>query len=159
LTQWTPTNAHLDLQVKRVQAPWGSASSLAIKADFRPNPSDAASALAEYSVRGQQIQTKWVRLAQAQLNASGVVSASNAWPSVAKTKVTFAGGEIDLGRAAAGSIEASLTLPSWHAMETANTNLSWWTRLDKIAGDVTAQMTDVHARQLDVKTMALGATW
>ena len=159
LTQWTPTNAHLDLQFRRVQAPWGSAASLAVKADFRPNPSDAASGLAEYSIRGQQIQTRWVRFAQAGLSASGVVSASNAWPSVAKTKLNFAGGEIDAGRAASGSVEASLTLPPWDAMEMANTNLSWWTRAEKIAGDLTTQLTDVHARELDVKSVTLGAAW
>ncbi len=159
LTQWTPTNAHLDLQVKRAQAPWGSASSLTVKADFRPNPAADASALAEYSIRGSQIQTKWARFAQAELNASGVVSASNAWPSFAKTKLNFSGGEIDGGRATAGNIEASLTLPTWEAMEMANTNLSWWTRLDKIAADVTAQITDVHAHELDLKSVTLGAGW
>lgn len=159
LTQWTPTNAHLNLQVKRAQTPWGNAASLTIRADFRPNPSDAASALAEYSIRGQQIQTKRARFAQAELSASGVVSASNAWSSIAKTKLNFAGGEIDLVRAASGSIEASLTLPPWNVMEMADTNISWWTRVEKIAGEVTGQLADVHARELDVKSVVLGANW
>ena len=159
LTQWTPTNAHLDLKVKRAQTPWGSAATLALTADFRPNLSDAASALAEYSLRGQQLKTKWARFAQAEFSASGVVSASNAWPSVAKTRLKFAGGEIDAGRAAAGSIEASFTLPKEEAMEIANTNLSWWSRAEKISGEVAAQLTDVHTPQLDTTNVMFAAAW
>src|SRR6185436_8349012 len=105
LTQWTPTNAHIDLNVKRAQTPWGNAASLIMKADFRPNPSDNASALAEYSLRGRQVQTKWVRLVQAEFTAAGVVSASNAWPSTAKAALRFAGAQIDAGRAASGDID------------------------------------------------------
>ncbi len=159
LTQWTPTNAHLDLKVKRAQTPWGSAATVALQADFRPNPSDTASAFAEYSLRGQQVQTKWARFAQAELSAAGVVSTSNAWPSVAKTRLKFAGGEIDAGRAASGNVEAAFTLPAVEAMEMANTNLSWWVRAEKISGDVKAQLTDVHTPQLDATNVTLVAAW
>jgi hypothetical protein len=159
LTQWTPTNAHIDLNVKRAQTPWGNAGSLIMKADFRPNPSDNASALAEYSLRGRQVQTKWVRLAQTEFTAVGLVSASNAWPSSAKAALKFAGAEIDAGRAASGNIDASLTLPSWEAMEMANTNVSWWTRVDRISGDVNVQFADLHAPKLDVTKISGGATW
>jgi hypothetical protein len=159
LTQWTPTNGHLDLIVKRAQAPWGNASTLTVKANFRPSPSDAALALAEYSIRGQQIQTKRARFGQAALSMSGIVSASNAWPSIANAKFSFAGGEIDGLRAASANIEASLTLPPWDAMEIANTNVSWWTRLEKIAGDASSQWTDVRVRDVDVKSFTLAAAW
>ncbi len=159
LTQWTPTNAHIDLNVKRAQTPWGTAASLAMKADFRPNLSDNGSALAEYSLRGRQVQTKWVRLAQTEFTAAGVVSASNAWPSVAKAKLRFAGAEIDTGRAASGNIEAALTLPTWETMEMSDTNVSWWTRLDKISGDVSGELTEIHAPKLDVTKFSAGATW
>jgi hypothetical protein len=90
-THWTPTNAHINLQVRRAQTPWGNAAALTVKADFQPNPSDASSSLADYWIRGQQIQTRWARFAQADLTASGVVSSSNAWPSLAKTTMKFAG--------------------------------------------------------------------
>jgi hypothetical protein len=159
LTQWTPTNAHIDLTVKRAQTPWGNAGTLAMKADFRPNPSDNASALAEYSLRGRQVQTRWVRLAQTEFTAAGVVSASNAWPRTAKAALKFAGAEIDAGRAASGNVDASLTLPLWEAMEMANTNVSWWTRMDKIAGDIKAQFADVHAPKLDVTKVSVGGSW
>jgi hypothetical protein len=159
LTQWTPTNAHLNLQVKRAQTPWGRASALTIKADFRPNPSDTASALADYSIRGQQVQTKWGRVAQGELTASGVVSASNAWPSSAKTVLKFSGGEIPAGRAASGSIEASLTLPSWNEMQMADTNLSWWARAEKINGDVLARLTAVRTPELEASNLFVSALW
>ena len=159
LTQWTPTNAHLRLEVKRARTPWVEASALTLVADFRPNPSDSATALADYSMRGQQIQSRWVRFAQAEVSASGVVSASNAWPSSAKAKLTFAGGEIEAGRAAAGSVEATLTLPPWAALEFANTNLSWWTRHDRMAGDLNVQLTGVHTPEVDVASVSLGAVW
>ena len=159
LTQWTPTNAHLQLEVKRARTPWADASALTLVADFRPNPSDPATALADYAMRGQQIQSRWARFAQAELSASGVVSASNAWPSSAKTKLTFAGGEIEAGRAAAGTVEATLTLPPWAALEFTNTNLSWWTRHDRMAGDLSVQLTGVHTPEVDVASVSLGAVW
>ncbi|HEY0549868.1 MAG TPA: hypothetical protein VGF13_09710, partial [Verrucomicrobiae bacterium] len=159
LTQWTPTNAHIDLNVTRAQTPWGNAASLIMKADFRPNPSDNVSALAEYSLRGRQLQTKWIRLAQTELTAAGVVSASNAWPRAAKAAWKFAGAEIDAGRAASGNIDASLTLPTWEVMEMANTNVSWWTRVDRISGDVNVDLADLHSPALDVTKISAGATW
>jgi len=159
LTQWTPTNAHVDLQVKRAVTPWASGASFTIKADFRPNPADPASSLAEYSVRGQQIRTKWARLAQAELTASGVVSSSNAWPALAKTTLKFAGGEIDAGRAASGSIEATLTLPPSERLRFADTNVSLWTRLDQITGEVSAQLTGVRSPKVDLKTISLKSSW
>ena len=159
LTQWTPTNAHLDLQLKRAQTPWGNAASVTIKADFRPNPAEAAASLADYSVRGQQVQTPWARFAQAELTASGVVSSSNAWPRTAKTTLKFAGGEIAAGRAAAGNIEASLALPPLEALQFANTNVTWWTRLDLIEGDASTKLTDVHSPRLDLKTISLKSSW
>jgi hypothetical protein len=159
MTQWTPTNAHIELMVKRPRTPWGSASALEMKADFRPNPSDPASALATHSIRGQQVQTKWARLAQVELSAESVLSASNGWPSTAKAKLKFAGGEIDAGRAASGDIEASFTLPSWEAMEILDTNLTWWARLEKVSGDVAAQLTGVHTPKVDVTKVSLNTTW
>jgi len=159
LTQWTPTNAHLDLQVRGARSRWAQAARLAIKADFRPNPSDPASALAEYTIRGQQIQGKGARFAQAELSAAGVVSASNAWPISAKTKFQFAGGEIDAGRASAGTIEASLVLPPLAALQFTNDAVSWWSRLDQVHGNVVAQLSDVHAPQLDLKSLKLESSW
>ncbi len=159
LTQWTPTNAHLNLQVQRAQTPWGRAAVLGIKADFRPNPSDVTSALAEYSIRAQQLQTTKARFARAEFNASGVVSASNAWPRVATTKFSFGGGEVAQARAAAGSVEASLNLSAWDVIDLGNTNLSWWTRAQKISGDVTARLDGVRTPELELKTLALGANW
>jgi hypothetical protein len=158
-TQWTPTNAHVDLQLKRAQTPWANASALSIKADFRPNPSDPASSLAEYSVRGQQIQTKWARFAQAELTSFGVVSSSNAWPTSANTKLRFAGGNIPLGRASAGSIEANLTLPPYETLQFTNENVSWWWRLDRIAGEVNAQLADVHSERFEARTITLKSAW
>jgi hypothetical protein len=159
LTQWTPTNAHLVAQVKRAQTPWGGASALTIKADFRPNPSDPASALVDYSIRGQQVQTRWARFAQAELSAAGVVSASNAWPSTARANLKFAGGEMAAVRAASGSVEGTLTLPSWLEMQLADTNLSWWTRAEKISGDVVAQLTAVNTRGVELTNILLSAAW
>lgn len=159
LTQWTPTNAHLDLQVKGAQTPWASAASLAIKADFRPNPADTASALVEYSVRGQRIQGDWARFARAELTAAGVVSASNAWPVTAQTRLQFAGGEIDAGRAGSGTIDASLKLPPYESLQFTNRAISWWTRLDQIQGDVTARLNDVHAPQFEAKSLNVKSSW
>jgi hypothetical protein len=159
LTQWTPTNAHLDLKVKRAQTPWGSASALTILADFRPNPSEATTALAAYSIRGQQMQTKWMRFAQAELSATGIVSASNAWPSSAKTKLQFSGGSLDEWRAASGRLEAQLTLPAWEEVRFADTNLSWRARVEKMSGDVSAQFTALHTPDLEVTNLAVSAAW
>lgn len=159
LTQWTPTNAHLDLQLKRAQTPWANASALTIKADFRPNPADPASSLVEYSARGQQIQTKWARFAQAEITSSGVVSSSNAWPNTATTKLRFAGGNIPLGRASAGSIEATLTLPPYQMLQFTNDAVSWWSRLDLVAAEVNAQLADVHSDRFDAKSMTLKSSW
>ena len=159
LTQWTPTNAHMDLELKRARTPWAGAATLVIKADFRPNPSDPASALAEYTIRGQQIQGKWARFAQAELSAAGVVSASNAWPISAKTKFQFAGGEIDAGRASSGTIEASLALPTFASLQLTNAAVSWWWRLDQVQGDVNAQLSDVHAPELELKSVKLKSSW
>ena len=159
LTQWTPTNAHLALQVKRAQTPWGNGSSLMIQADFRPNPSDPASSLAEYIVRGQQIRTPWVRLARAEISANGVVSSSNAWPRTTTMKMSFAGGEIALGRAASGNIEATLALPPIDVLRFADTNLSWWTRLDQIAGDVTAELESIRSPRLNLQNLSVKSSW
>lgn len=160
LTQWTPTNAHLDLKVKRAQTPWGGAAALTILADFRPNPGDAATALADYTIRGQQVQTKWARFAQAELSAAGIVSASNGWPSSAKSQFQFAGGSVDEWRAASGRVEATLTLPAWEEMRTTtNRSLSWRARLQKISGDVTAQFTALHTPDLELTNLAFSAAW
>jgi hypothetical protein len=159
LTQWTPTNAHLALDVKRAETHWGSASALIIQADFQPNPSDASSSLVDYSIRGQQIQTPWARFARAELAANGVVSSSNAWPHSATTKLTFAGGEVGWGRAAAGSLTATLALAPLADMQFGDTNVSWWTRLDRVSGNVAAQIADAHSEKLDSKNISLQASW
>ncbi|HWN94439.1 MAG TPA: AsmA-like C-terminal region-containing protein [Methylomirabilota bacterium] len=159
LTQWTPTNAHVKMEVKRAQTPWGHAASLTLQADFRPNPSEAASSFAAYSMRGQQIQTPWVRLARAEISAHGVVSSSNAWPRSATTKVNFAGGESALGRAASGSMEATLILPLLDVLQFGNTNISWWTRLDQVAGEVSARFADVYSPRLDSQNLSAKASW
>jgi len=159
LTQWTPTNAHLDLQVKRAQTPWGSASALSILADFRPNPADATTALTTYQIRGQQMQTPWARFAQAELTAAGTVSASNAWPSSAKSRLQFAGGSVNEWRAASGQIDAALTLPAWEDMGFADTNLSWRTRVKNISADVAVQFTALHTPKLEVTNLTASAAW
>lgn len=159
LTQWAPTNAHVNARVKRARTPWGNSAALAINVDFRPNPSDATSALADYSVRGQQIQTPWARLAQAELAASGVVSASNAWPSTARTTIRFAAGEVSAGRAASGTLEASLELPPVEAMQFGDTNISWWSRLDRVAGDWHGRLNDVNGAGLEVKQLSWKGAW
>jgi hypothetical protein len=159
LTQWTPTNAHVNLQVKRARTPWANAASLVIRADFRPTPSDVTSSFAEYSVRGQQIQTKWARFAQAELTSSGVVSSSNAWPRSTTTKLKFAGGEIPLGRASSGSIEAKLNLPPYEMLQLTNDNISWWSRLDLVAAELHGQLADVHSPRFDAKLLSLKSAW
>lgn len=159
LTQWTPTNAHVELEVKRAQTPWGGAATFAIQADFRPNPSGAESALAQYSIRGQRVQTPWARFAQAELTSDGVVSASNAWPSTAKAQLKFAGGEIAAGRAAAGTIDASLVLPPWDEMQFADTNVSWWGRAEKVSGEVSARLTAVRTPQIDATNLIVATDW
>jgi len=159
LTQWTPTNATLSLQLRRAQTPWANAAALALNAAFKPNPADADSSLAEYSVRGQQVQTPWAKFAQAELTSSGVVSSSNAWPRAATTRMSFAGGEIGLGRAASGSVDATLTLPPFESLQFTNENVTWWTRLDQIAADVNAQLTDVRSAKLDAKLLSLRSSW
>ena len=159
LTQWTPTNAHLGLDVKSARTRWGNAASLNLQADFRPNLSEAGSSFATYSLRGQQIQTPWVRLARAEITANGNVSSSNAWPRSATTKLDFAGGDSTLGRASSGSVEASLTLPALDALQFANTNMSWWMRLDQVVGDVSARFTDVYSPRFDSQSLSLKASW
>ena len=159
LTQWTPTNAHLDLQLKRATTPWGGASALAIQADFRPNPADSLTALASYHARGQQVQTPWARFAQVELNADGIVSASNAWPVTAKSKLQFAGGSVEEWRAASGVVEASLALPAWNEMQLADTNLAWRARVENFSGDITAQFTALHTPQLEITNFAITTAW
>ena len=159
LTQWTPTNAHLDLQLKRAQTPWGGASALTIQADFRPNPADGQTALASYHVRGQQVQTPWARFARAELSAEGIVSASNAWPVTAKSKLQFAGGSVEKWRAASGTVEASLALPLWEKMRLTDTNLAWRARVEKISGDVSVQFTALHTPQLEITNFTASAAW
>ncbi len=159
LTQWTPTNAHLNLQLKRAKAPWGRAAALTIKADFRPNPSDPLSSLADYSIRGQQIQTRWARFAQAEFAAAGVVSPSNAWPSTAKATLRFAGGEVAAGRAASGTVDASLVLPPLESMQFGNTNVSWWSRLDQVLAEVDTRLMDINSPQLELKTVSWKMGW
>ena len=71
----------------------------------------------------------------------------------------FAGGEIAAGRAASGSIEAALVLPRLDALQFANTNVTWWTRLDLIEGDASTQLTDIHSPRLDLKAISLKSSW
>lgn len=159
LTQWTPTNLHLRLEVRRPQTPWGRAASFTLQSDYRPNPANPASALVEHVMRGQQIQTPGARAAQAELTATGVVSASNAWPGSVQARLTFAGGEIAAGHAAAGTVEAALTLPPADVLRLGDTNFSWWTRLDHIQGEAEARLTGVHTPGLDLKSVALKSSW
>jgi len=159
LTQWTPTNAHLSLQVKQARTPWGDASSLVLDADFQPKPADAAVAIAGYTIHGQQVRTKWARFAQLNLDAKGVVSASTAWPESVTAALSFAGGEIASWRAASGQIEASLQVPPERVIDLANTNISWWSRLDMVHSELSIRLQDAHSPRMDIKSIALKSSW
>ena len=71
----------------------------------------------------------------------------------------FSGGEVPAGRAASGTIEASLTLPPFDAMQFGNTNLSWWARLDRALGDFDVRLAGINSPRLDLKSLSWKTAW
>ncbi|HMJ89693.1 MAG TPA: AsmA-like C-terminal region-containing protein, partial [Candidatus Acidoferrum sp.] len=158
-TRWTPTNAHLSLTVKQARTPWASANHLTLVADFAPSPANDAASLAHYVLRAQRVESKWAKATRLELESDVVLTSSNLWPQTAKARLQFAGAQGASMRAGGGNVEAALELPPLEAMEFANTNLSWWTRLDRVRAGLNVRTSDVHASRLDMKQLVFVADW
>jgi hypothetical protein len=158
-TRWTPTNAHLSLAVTNARTPWGGARELTLLADFTPSQSDSNASLAHYTLRARQVESKWAKTARLELVSDAVLNSSNLWPSTATTALKFAGGEIEWGRAAAGSVEGTLELPPLDVMRFGDTNVSWWSRLDRVLAGLRVSVDAVRTPRLDAEKLSFAADW
>jgi hypothetical protein len=158
-TRWTPTNAHLSLAVAHARTPWANAATLTLFADFAPSSADETASLAHYVLRAQQVDSKWAKAARIELESDAVLTSSNLWPSTATSKLRFTGAEGASVRASAGSVDASLNLPTLDAMEFSNTNVTWWTRLDRVQAGLNVKASDVYSPRIEGKQLAFRAEW
>ncbi len=158
-TRWTPTNAHISLAVKGARTPWANAGTLTLAADFAPSPADDTASLAHYTLRAQQVDSKWAKVARLELDSDVVLTSSNLWPTSTKADLKLRGAATELGRAASGTVLGSLELPALEAMEFSNTNVSWWSRLDRVRADLLVKLDAVNTHGLDVKTVSFHADW
>lgn len=158
-TRWTPTNAFLSLAVENARTPWAKAGTLNLVARFTPSPADENASLAHYILRAHKVDSQWARAARLELESDAVLTSSNLWPTTAKARLHLNGAEGGSVRAGSGDIEASLELPSLAAMEFANTNVSWWTRLDRVRAGFSVKAGFVQSPRLDVQQLAFSADW
>lgn len=159
LTELSPTNASLTLQLRDAKTSLGRAGNLSLTARFAHDTNDPALVRAGYSVTGNQVESGRFRFAHALLNAQAVQVASNLWPRSLAVQLQLADARMEQARAATVSIRAGLTVPSADELRLGDTNLSWRTRLEKIPLDLETSLTHLQVTNLDVPTALLMGRW
>ncbi len=164
--QLTPPNAtnaqpqaEFSLRADRADTRWGSTRQFQLEARGTTDASDPNLIHCHLQVLADQFTTEWAQATNAQFTANWSHSLTNAIPLAGQSELHLSDAHSQWGEASEVRLEARFDTPATNGMSQADASWGWWADLEPYALNWNCRLSEVHAREFQVKEIAFGGTW